>query len=103
MLRVVKHRKALRDVLEIFVYIGEDNLDAADRFLAAYDADLKRLAMIPHIGRLREFHNPKLINLRSWPISGFENFLLFYRPTDAEVQILRVIHGARDIERALNE
>jgi toxin ParE1/3/4 len=101
--RIVKHRKAQRDVLLIYVYIGERNLDAADRFLAAFDTDIKRLAAMPLIGAIRTFATPKLGNLRSLPISGFENYLIFYRPAETEVQILRVIHAARDIEHALNE
>jgi len=101
--RIVKHRKAQRDILQIFVYIGENNIGAAERFLAAFAADIKRLAFMPNIGALRDFQNPKLAGLRSWPISGFENYLIFYRPTSTEVQILRVIHGARDLERALTQ
>ena len=101
--RIVKHRKALRDVLEVFVYIGDQNMDAAERFLFAFDADVKRFATMPNIGSIRTFDHPKLANIRSWPISGFENYLIFYRTTEAEIQILRVIHGARDIERVLNK
>ncbi|HWB54217.1 MAG TPA: type II toxin-antitoxin system RelE/ParE family toxin [Tepidisphaeraceae bacterium] len=101
MARIVKHRKAQRDVLDIFVYIGERNFDAAERFLSAFDANLRRLAVMPNIGSLRAFGNPTLDGIRSWPISGFENYLIFYRLIQGEVQILRVIHGARDIDRVL--
>lgn len=101
--RVTRHRKAKRDVLRAFVYIGENNLDAAERFLAAFDRDVRRLAEMPGIGARREFANPKLADLRSLPITGFTNYLIFYRYDDQHVQILRVIHGARDVERALEE
>jgi len=32
-------------------------------------------------------------------VKGFERYLIFYRPLTDGVEILRAIHGARDIER----
>jgi len=90
-----------RDALLIYAWIGEDNLDAAKRFLQALDSDLKNLAEFPGIGAKREFDHPKLADLRSWPITGFTNYLIFYRTTESELQVLRIIHGARDIEKVL--
>jgi len=90
-------------MLEAYVFIGRDNLDAAERFLRAIDSDAKKLASMPGMGALREFQSEQLKSVRSWPVSGFENWLIFYRFTSNELQILRVIHGARDIERALSE
>jgi toxin ParE1/3/4 len=101
--RVTKHRKAKRDVLRAFVYIGTDNLDAAKRFLAAFNRDVQRLAEMPGIGAKREFPNPKLADLRSLPITGFTKYLIFYRYDERDVQVLRVIHGARDIANVLEE
>lgn len=103
MLRITRHRKAKRDLLEIFVYVGERNMDAAERLLRAVDQDLKRLARMPNIGGLRESDHPKLRGVRSLPVTGFQTYLLFYRATDTEVQLLRVIHGARDLESAFEE
>jgi len=34
--------------------------------------------------------------MRMWLVSGFSNYLIFYRPKEDMLQILRVIHGARD-------
>ncbi len=33
-----------------------------------------------------------------WFVQGFERHLIFYRVLDDEVEILRVLHAARDIE-----
>lgn len=41
--------------------------------------------------------------LRRWPIPGFRNYLIFYRPMENGVEIVRVLHGARDIAAALEE
>ena len=43
--------------------------------------------------------------LRRWRVRGFENFLIFYRPIDDGIEVLRVLHGQRDREtiRTLNQ
>jgi len=87
------------DLLEYFIYIGERNLDAAERFLVAAEEACRKLSEMPGMGRLREFAQPELAGIRSWPIGGFENYLIFYRETSEGVDVLRVIHGARDIDR----
>jgi toxin ParE1/3/4 len=33
-----------------------------------------------------------------WRIAGFDQYLIFYRPTESGVEIIRVIHGKRDVE-----
>jgi toxin ParE1/3/4 len=41
--------------------------------------------------------------LRRWPVPGFRNYLVFYRSVGADVEIVRVLHAARDINVALEE
>jgi plasmid stabilization system protein ParE len=36
--------------------------------------------------------------LRRWRVRGFENFMIFYHPLSNGIEIVRVLHGARDIE-----
>ena len=58
----------------------------------------EKLAQFPGMGAHRELVNPKFAGLRIWPIKGFENYLIFYKPAEYGVDILRIIHGARDID-----
>ena len=102
-LGLVKHRKFKRDALQIFVYIGERNMEAAERFLQALDSDLKKLAEMPGMGPIRDFGDVGLAEVRSWPVSGFRDYLIFYRPTAEHLEALRVLHGARDLERAMGQ
>ncbi len=91
--------QARLELLQIFIHIGEQNLSAAEKFTAAAEADCETLARMPGIGRMREFARPDLSDIRSWPIGGFNDYLIFYRPTASGIDVLRVIHGARDIDR----
>lgn len=97
--RIHKRAAVQLDLLEHFIYIGENNLDAADRFLTAVQTALEKLAEMPGMGALREFENPEFHGVRSWPITGFENFLIFYRPMDNGIDVIRVLSGYRDLNR----
>lgn len=90
-----------RDLNAAVDYIGERNPDAGLRFLAAAEDAFERLAAMPGMGGLWESPNPRLAGLRVWPIRGFENYLIFYRPLPDGIAVARVIHGSRDIERIL--
>ena len=83
---------------EIGLRIAVDNPDAAGRSLTAAKESFELFRRHPRIGRLRSFSLP---GVRSWVIPGFQNYLIFYLPTGAEVQILAVLHGARDLASAL--
>lgn len=91
--------EADKDIDDSFLYIARDSLDSAIRFLVAVRADARQLAQMPGMGARREFARADLKGVRFWPVSGFRNFLIFYRPIEDGIEVLRVIHGARNIER----
>ena len=95
--RVSRSDTALRDLDELATYIQHDSPDAAIRFLAAAEASFILLATSPELGQRQEFHRPELAELRVWQVQGFENFLIFYRPLERGVEVVRVLHAARDI------
>jgi toxin ParE1/3/4 len=86
------------DLREIGLRIAEENPDAADRFLTAARESFEQISRHPRIGRLRSFSVP---GVRSWANPDFRNYLVFYVPTRTEIQILAVLHGARDLPNAL--
>jgi len=100
---VTKRIQAERDVEECFVYIGKESLDAGVRFLVAAEESFEFLAKMPHIGSPREFRSTRLRNIRMWPVKGFEDYLIFYRPTDEGIEVLRVLHSKRDIEEVFSD
>jgi toxin ParE1/3/4 len=98
---VKKRPNARRDLRDHFVYIGRSNEAAARRFLQAADQAMARLAEWPEMGGLWESDNPALEGLRCWTISRFRNYVIFYRPTSDGIDVIRVLHGAQDIEPLL--
>jgi toxin ParE1/3/4 len=53
---------------------------------------------MPEMGARREYQNPTLAGVRMWRITGFDNYLVFYRPTERGIEIIRVLHAKRDID-----
>lgn len=94
---------ARADLLEQFGYLAEDSPEAADRFLASAEAAFERLGEMPALGIRRSTRNPRLPGLRQWPIHGFRNHLIHYRETSEGIEVIRVLHGARDVQRILDE
>jgi toxin ParE1/3/4 len=82
---------------------SEASLDTALRFYDAARTTFDKIAQNPGIGQKRETLNPRLTGLRVWRVEGFEKHLIFYRPGDDGVEIVRVLHGARDIDSVLDE
>ena len=101
---VVDNAKAnALDLIEQADFIAQDNVDAAERFLTATENAFQFLAENPSAGRLREFSNARLSGIRMWPIRGFDKHLIFYRDLSDAVEIIRVLHAARDIDRILGD
>ncbi len=100
---VTKRTQAERDIEESFVFIGEQDLDAGIRFLVSCEETFEFLAKMPMVGSPREFRSSRLRNVRVWTVKGFEDHLIFYRPTDDGIEIVRVLHGARDLESIFDD
>ncbi len=103
MSEVNKRPQVIRDLIELATYIAEDNLEVSDRFLASAEETFKQVAQMPGMGKPCQFYSTSLAGVRQQAIKGFRKYLVFYRPTESGVEILRVIHGARDLEAILDE
>jgi toxin ParE1/3/4 len=102
-LRIVQRTRARQDVLEIIAYIADRNPQAAGRVFAAYERSLTSLARNPDIGWLYPTDNPALLGLRAFPVGRFRAHLIFYRHTAATLDVIRVLHGRRDLARLLRD
>jgi toxin ParE1/3/4 len=84
--------RALSDLAEIWSYIAADNVSAADAFTDLIGDKVQALSRRPGMGRAR----PELAaELRSLAVGSYG---IFYLPLSNGVDIVRVLHGARDIE-----
>lgn len=92
MSRVLFSESATRDLLEAWLFIAEESMDAADGVLDAIHQEAQILSLQPLMGRAR---SELAEGVRSWPTST--RYILFYVASDDGVTVLRVLHHARDI------
>lgn len=93
---IEKSVQATRDIEEAFVYIADDNLDVAIKFLVNVEDSLDMLTAHPFIGSNRHFQATKLNHLRIWRVKGFESYLIIYAVEDERIKLMRVINAKRD-------
>src|SRR5260370_27901239 len=55
----------------------------------------------PHVGPRYSSSNPRIQNLRSWPVAGFEAVRIYYVLEEDAMHIIRILHGKRDVRRIL--
>ena len=79
------------DMAEIWCTIAEDNISAADDMIDAFVDTFNLLTNTLGAGRSRDVLRP---GMRSRPVPPY---LVFYRHSPIRVEILRVVHGSRDL------
>ncbi len=87
--------------MEAIAYLAERSEQAARRFRVQTEATFGRLAASPEIGTRYEPEDPAYAELRYFPIAKFPKYLAFYRPVPDGIEVVRVLHGARDIASIL--
>lgn len=83
---------AEEDLEEIWSFVAERDVEAADRLIDEITSRFDHLLAYPEAGRAR---HDLLVNLRSLPV---KRYVIFYQPTDDGVEIFRVLHGSRDVQ-----
>jgi toxin ParE1/3/4 len=99
--KAIWHRLAQEDLIEAFLFIGADSPAAAERLLDAVEEAVELLRSNPQAGRPCELRSARAADVRSWVVRGFESYLVFYRPAGQHLEIVRFLHGARDIPSLL--
>jgi toxin ParE1/3/4 len=101
--RVILRRAVPDDLSAILDYLGERSPAAADRFVEAVPRALDKLAQFPGAGSLRTFRDARLRGVRTWHVPGFRKYLIIYRPIEGGIEVLAVLHGARNLRARLRE
>lgn len=103
--QIIKTPRARQDTADIatYLYSADPASDASERFLTATENAFARLAAMPGVGVAYSSTPSRHAGLRRWPVPGFRNYLIFYHVVGDDIEIVRVLHGARDIAAALEE
>jgi len=89
---------ATEDLQQIWGYMAENaGSETANKFLVEIRDKCLKIAGFPEAGRAR---NELIINLRSFP---FKKYVIFYMPMANGIEVLRIVHGSRDIPQIFDE
>jgi toxin ParE1/3/4 len=80
------------DLDEIWAFIAQDNIDAADRWIGKLFDAFESLARNPGMGHKRG--DLTSLPVLFWPVAAY---LILYRVQDERVEIIAVTQGSRDI------
>ena len=90
-MRLRRTARAEQDLFDIWLGVAQDDLAAADRVIDRLEAATDLLADNPRMGPAR----PDIAaELRYFPV---QRWLILYRVTDDAVEVVRYVHGARDL------
>lgn len=93
------HPRADLDLMECFSYLAQRNPVSARRFLDAVEKTLVEIETRPDNGHRYLHARREDEDWRYVRVEGFKNYLVFYRLTHTQVEVVRIVHGSRDLER----
>lgn len=100
---ILKTPLARIDLAACWAYIAERNPDTAHRFRLAAEVTFVAMARMPNASAPYGVKNPRLLGLRCSRVRRFRNDLIFYRPIDGGIDVIRVLHAARNIAAILDD
>ena len=102
-MKVLYRQTASDDIVRQFRYylLSADAPEIAIRFREAVRRTIQSLSQNPHVGLRYSSNNPRIQNLRSWPVAGFEAIRIYYALEQDAMHIIRILHGKRDVRRIL--
>ncbi len=74
--------------------------EIAIRFNAAAIDTFEAIARNPGLGE-RRAGPPHLGDMRVRRVEGFENYIVFYRSDEQQIEIVRVLHASRNLDRII--
>lgn len=86
--------EAVQDINAIWDYLAGRSFDAADRMRDLIDREIQRIAERPGLGHRRVDLAP--VALRVWAV---KRYLVIYRYNDEELEVVRIVHAARNLSR----
>lgn len=87
--------QAEADLDALWAYVAAQNPDAADRLVDAVLEGSRMHVRFPNLGQMRDDLRP---GLRCFVVTPY---VVFYRPIEDTIEILRILHGARDLPRLI--
>ena len=102
MYKIFKRPQVVLDLIEIAEYLSRDSLEQVSDFLKKAEVTFHELSLNPKIGTLRNYGRKNLTGLRILRINKFKNYLILYFVHQDKIEIMNVVHGARNLKSFLS-
>ncbi len=86
--------EARQDLRDIVGYIAKDTPASARKLVDLLDETCRQLAKLPGMGSKRD---DLLDSLRVFPVKKY--VICYRRAAEGGIEVIRVVHGARDFDR----
>ena len=104
MKRLIRRTKQVAgEIIDIYGHIAARNRSAAERVFDEIESTIRFLAEWPGAETRWLSNDPRLADVRMMGLRKYRNYLIFYRVAGDAIEILRVVHGARDLDRVLDD
>ena len=95
---IERHSSVIKEDLPvIYAFIAKDDPAAAEHVLGAIEETFRQISRQPECGMVFRTRTLTLQRFRMLPVSGFRNYLVFYRDDGECIRVLYVVHGARHL------
>ncbi len=99
--QVIVRNRATQDIRQQANYLlVNGNRELGEKFLEFVEYAFAQLAITPNMGKV-VLSLSDMGTIRQWRIKNFNDYLIFYKVQEERVAVLRVLHGARDLEDLL--
>jgi toxin ParE1/3/4 len=101
--RIRRTRQVADDLIGIYLFIHRRSPQAAERVLSVLERNVRSLADTPGVGRVWDSPDPRLEGMRVTVVTPSRNYLIFFRPTPDAIEVFRIVHGAQELDRIVDE
>jgi len=88
--------QAREDLTAHTLWIARESERRAHTFLDRIESTLQQLRIFPELGTSRDWLAPRCRGIRFIPVKDFPRYYIFYRPMDESIEVIRILHAARD-------
>jgi len=97
-LPIIVRDRATQDLrLQANYILAKGDRKTAENFLESAELTFSQLAKTPKIGKKVSLLALSQQEIRQWQIKNFKNHLVFYQIREKNIEILRILHSARDL------
>ena len=101
-LPIRKSSTAQADLYEHVDYFADHNPEVGRRFMNEVEANLELLSSNPLLGTRFTSASERFSDLRYWTMAAFPNHVIFYRVEATALNVVRILHGSRDLHAAIS-